>query len=96
MTSSGSGSAGVWLPGGDRAGRNGLQVAERILQLAPETKIIFLTQNGDEGVREAAFRIGASGYVLKAKAHGKLLSAIDVALSGPPRLIQPRLKPALA
>lgn len=65
----------IGLPGLD-----GLEAASRIRQVAPETAIIFLTQNSDEEIVQAAFRTGARGYVLKAKASSELLPAIEQAL----------------
>ena len=59
---------------------NGLQAANRIHQVAPDAAIIFLTQNSDEELVQAALRSGAQGYVLKAKASSELLPAIEQAL----------------
>lgn len=55
---------------------DGIEVAKRLLQLLPEAKIIFLTQNDDpEGVR-AALSTGAHGYVLKTDAESELIPAV--------------------
>lgn len=59
---------------------NGIEVANRIRQLAPGTKIIFFTQNADADVRLAALSSGAQGYVLKANAGQELLSAVETTL----------------
>jgi len=59
---------------------DGLQAANRIHQVAPDAAIIFLTQNSDEEMVQAALRSGAQGYVLKAKASSELLPAIERAL----------------
>jgi DNA-binding NarL/FixJ family response regulator len=59
---------------------NGIEVANRIRQLAPGTKIIFFTQNADADVRLAALSSGARGYVLKANAGQELLSAVETTL----------------
>jgi DNA-binding NarL/FixJ family response regulator len=57
-----------------------LEAAGRIRQVAPDAAIIFLTQNSDEEMVQAAFRTGAQGYVLKANAWSELLPAIEQAL----------------
>ena len=59
---------------------DGLEAASRIRQVAPDAAIIFLTQNSDEETVQAAFRTGAQGYVLKAKASSELLPAIEQVL----------------
>jgi len=59
---------------------NGLQAANRIHQVAPDAAIIFLTQNSDEELVQAALRCGAQGYVLKGKGASELLPAIEQAL----------------
>jgi DNA-binding NarL/FixJ family response regulator len=51
---------------------NGLEAANRIRQVAPDAKIIFLTQNSDRDVVRAALSTGARGYVLKTDAGGEL------------------------
>jgi len=63
-------------------GLNGMEAARRIRTLAPNSKIIFLTQESSpELVREAA-SLGASGYVFKSKAETDLLIAVDSVLQG--------------
>jgi DNA-binding NarL/FixJ family response regulator len=63
-------------------GLNGIEAARRIRGLAPNSKIIFLTQESSpELVREAAM-LGASGYVLKSHAQTDLLIAVDAVLQG--------------
>lgn len=61
---------------------NGLDAARRISQVAPKSRIIFVTQNDDADVRRAALDTGAHGYVLKAEAGKELVAAIDAALRG--------------
>jgi len=61
---------------------DGLEVANRIAQSAPDAKIIFLTtQNNPELVKQA-FRNGATGYVLKGDANQELLSAVALVIRG--------------
>jgi len=55
---------------------NGLEAANRIRQVAPDAKIIFLTQNSDRDVVRAALSTGARGYVLKTVAGGGLYPAM--------------------
>ena len=44
---------------------NGLEAARRLKQDMPEVKVIFLTMSEDADVAAEAFRIGASGYLLR-------------------------------
>lgn len=63
-------------------GLNGIEAARRIRTLAPNSKIIFLTQESSpEVVRETAM-LGASGYVFKSQAETDLLLAVDAVLQG--------------
>jgi DNA-binding NarL/FixJ family response regulator len=59
---------------------SGIEAAKRIRQVSPDSKIIFVTTNGDRDVREAAIEIGAEGYVLKADAERNLMPTIADAL----------------
>lgn len=61
---------------------NGIEAANRILQVSPRTKIIFLTQNNDWNVLREALKDGARGYVLKANANNELGPAVAAALRG--------------
>jgi DNA-binding NarL/FixJ family response regulator len=61
---------------------NGIEAAKRIRQVAPDARIIFLTQNSDKDVVEAALNTGAHGYVLKADAGSELLPAMAGVLGG--------------
>jgi DNA-binding NarL/FixJ family response regulator len=63
-------------------GLNGIDAAYRIRRLAPDSRIIFVTQeNSADTVREA-FGLGACGYVIKAQAAKDLPAAIDAVLGG--------------
>jgi DNA-binding NarL/FixJ family response regulator len=55
---------------------SGLTAAGRLKKLLPKTKLIFLTANEDLETAAEAFRLGASGYVLKASAGADLIAAI--------------------
>jgi DNA-binding NarL/FixJ family response regulator len=55
---------------------NGLDAARQLLRDMPEVKVIFLTMSEDPDVAAEAFRLGASGYLLKNSAASELLQAI--------------------
>lgn len=61
---------------------NGIEVARQVRKLAPESKIIFVSQESSPEVMQAALDLGARGYVVKAKAGSDLLAAIDAVLLG--------------
>jgi DNA-binding NarL/FixJ family response regulator len=61
---------------------NGLEAAKRICQVAPDAKIVFLTQNRDRDVVQAALSDGARGYILKVDAWSELLPAVDQVVGG--------------
>jgi DNA-binding NarL/FixJ family response regulator len=61
---------------------NGLEAANRIREVAPEAAIIFLTENNDKDIVQAALTIGARGYVLKTDAGRELLRAVAGVLGG--------------
>jgi DNA-binding NarL/FixJ family response regulator len=61
---------------------NGLEAANRIRQVAPSAKILFLTQNNDRDMVRAALSSGAQGYVLKTDAGSELLPAVAGVLGG--------------
>ena len=63
-------------------GLNGIEVAERIRELASKPKILFLTQNDSLDVVQAALSTGAQGYVVKARAGRELLAAIEAVMRG--------------
>jgi len=63
-------------------GLNGIEAARRIRELAPRTKILFVSQEQAVEVMEEAFKAGASGYVVKTDAPMELLIAVDVVLRG--------------
>ena len=57
-------------------GLNGLSAARELLRLLPDTRVIFMTMNEDADVAAEAFRVGASGYVLKRSASAELALAV--------------------
>lgn len=61
---------------------NGIEAARQIRERTPSSKILFLTEDRSEEGAEEAFRIGASGYVVKSDAGSELLSAVKAVLEG--------------
>jgi DNA-binding NarL/FixJ family response regulator len=60
----------------------GLDVCRTVKASLPQTKVVLVTAGGDESIARAAFRAGASAFVLKHAAAQDLLVAIERALSG--------------
>ena len=60
---------------------NGLDAARSIRELAPNTKIVFLSGDQDVEVVKAALAVG-SGYVLKSDAGDDLVTAIHSVVRG--------------
>jgi len=61
---------------------DGIEVAKRVRELAPATRILFLRQESSPDVVGQALSAGAAGYVHKSHAQGDLLPAIDATLAG--------------
>jgi DNA-binding NarL/FixJ family response regulator len=61
---------------------DGLMAGQRLKQLLPKVKIVYLTANLDADIAAAAFRLGASAYVVKNSAATELLEAIRLVLRG--------------
>jgi DNA-binding NarL/FixJ family response regulator len=61
---------------------NGIEAAQRIHQVAPESKIIFVSQESSADVVQKALNSGAQGYVVKTKAASDLLAAAEAVLNG--------------
>jgi len=61
---------------------NGIEAARRIRKLAPESKILFLSQESSADVVQEALSLGARGYVVKANAGSELLPAVEVVFRG--------------
>lgn len=60
----------------------GFEVARRLKREGCRAKIIFLTVHEDADFVNAAFDIGASGYVFKSRVTEDLTKAIDIVCSG--------------
>ncbi len=61
---------------------NGLNAGQRLKQMMPNTKLIFMTMNQDHDVAAEAFRLGASGYLLKNSSASELVKAIRLVARG--------------
>jgi DNA-binding NarL/FixJ family response regulator len=61
---------------------NGIEVARRLRELAPKSKVIFLSQETATDFVHQAVSLDAWGYVFKMHAEVDLLQAIDAVLSG--------------
>lgn len=74
---------------------NGLEVAARIRQTRPDTKILIITMHDAEEMLRAAAGAGASGYLLKPDAEELLLIALNLLEDGQ-YFVSPKFDPVLA
>lgn len=63
-------------------GLGGIEVAKRIIERAPGSKILFLSENRSWDVAQEALATGAGGYVVKSDAVTELLPAMKAVLRG--------------
>jgi len=61
---------------------NGLNAGQRLKQMMPLVKLVYLTMNADPDMAGEAFRLGASAYLLKNSAASELLHAVRQVLRG--------------
>ena len=61
---------------------NGIDAARRIRQLAPQSRILFVSQESSVDLVQEAISVGASGYVVKTDAARKLGMAVKAVLHG--------------
>jgi DNA-binding NarL/FixJ family response regulator len=61
---------------------NGLEAARKLKELLPDSKIVFVTMHTDRHFVTEAFRVGASGYLLKHSGAAELLFALSEILKG--------------
>jgi len=61
---------------------NGLDAGRQIKEMMPAVKLVYLTMNPDPEVAAEAFRLGASGYLLKTCASSELVVALREVLRG--------------
>ncbi len=57
-------------------GMNGLEAAQKIREVSPNTRLLFLTMHADDEYIIQALRFGGTGYVLKDADAGTLLDAV--------------------
>jgi DNA-binding NarL/FixJ family response regulator len=55
---------------------NGLIVGPKLKKLLPKTKLVYLTMHSSLEAASEAFKLGASGYILKSSAGKELLHAL--------------------
>jgi DNA-binding NarL/FixJ family response regulator len=61
---------------------NGIGAARQIRKVAPDSTILFLSQETSLDLVQEAISLGALGYVVKIKASSELLIAIETVLQG--------------
>src|SRR5437763_11883131 len=61
---------------------NGIEAARRIRNVAPNSKILFLSENYSVDIAKGALSTGGLGYVIKSDAGIELLAAVDAVILG--------------
>ena len=61
---------------------NGISAGDHFKRLLPKAKLVFLTMNRDLETAAEAFRLGASGYVLKTSAGAELIQCLREVMRG--------------
>jgi DNA-binding NarL/FixJ family response regulator len=61
---------------------NGLSAGQRLKQILPTVKLVYLTMNQDPDMASEAFRLGASAYLLKTSAGSELIRALREVMRG--------------
>lgn len=61
---------------------NGLDAGQKVKEILPMVKLVYLTMNTDAEVAAEAFERGASGYLLKTCAASEMVVAVREALRG--------------
>jgi len=61
---------------------NGLDACRQLQPKLPDTRWVFLTMSHDADLAREAFRLGASGFLLKSSAASELFTAIQKAMAG--------------
>ena len=72
---------------------NGIEAARKIRELAPRSKILFVSENEDPEVIEEGLRIGGRGYVIKSMAASDLFPAIESVMANG-KFVSAQLGPA--
>jgi len=60
----------------------GFDAARLIHKLAPDSRILFVSQESSPDIVQEALSLGASGYVVKTKLASDLLTAVEAVLQG--------------
>jgi DNA-binding NarL/FixJ family response regulator len=60
---------------------NGLDAGRQLRAILPNVRLIYVTCNEDPGLAAKAFKLGASGFLLKSCAASELFQAIKEALA---------------
>jgi DNA-binding NarL/FixJ family response regulator len=68
---------------------NGLEAARQIQEVAPNSKVLFLSENRSPDIVSEALRLGGCGYVVKSDAGRDLLPALEAVLANKLRRTQP-------
>ncbi len=63
-------------------GLRGLEVAQQLLRMGHQARIVFLTVHEEAEFIRAAFAAGAAAYVVKSRLQSDLVSALQAALAG--------------
>lgn len=61
---------------------SGIEAAERIATVLPQTALVILSMHSDESYVLRALKVGAKGYLLKDSAEGDLIDAIKAVHQG--------------
>ena len=69
---------------------NGFQAAQKILKMAPETKVLMVTVNADKHTAQEAKHVGARGFISKVDVVRDLIRAVEAIQNG--ELFFPLLK----
>jgi len=60
----------------------GIEAAVRMRKVAPQSRIVFLSQHNSEGVAKAALATGAHAFVTKVAAATDLIPAVQAVVAG--------------
>jgi DNA-binding NarL/FixJ family response regulator len=63
-------------------GLNGIEAAGSIHKIAPDSKILFVSENRDSDIAAAALDAGGNGYLVKSDGATELLVAVETVLHG--------------
>ena len=73
---------------------DGIEATKRILQNAPEQRVVMLTMHADKDLIDQAIKAGAVGYLTKDSSISEVILAIQLAANGD-RPMSPRLAAAM-